>query len=301
MAYAVNTNSPAQPVQQTTGFYFDAAQEDRLKSKQLGTLFVPKAVRDEICDAFDEKDQNGFYNIYGSKQGVWAQIMLANRDGDADDGQSYEYDGSCKFTAHITKLPITKKWLHDFVNFEALKSIRIFVTREGGMIVSHRDYLEFEEGFIRVHMPVVTNPQAVNSENNSVYHMKAGEVWSLIGEEIHSALNDSSEPRLHLVMDFAKGTEPEDMFLNPLGVPNRVSFKYREAMTDMQVGVLKGLTKIAMQSDIRMPRDLLNRLHFYNLLPASFAHDLLVEAAMETGSEALLSEALTSRKSMIGE
>jgi len=300
MTYAVKSNPPAGPVIQATGVYYDAAEEKRMKSRQLGTIEIPGDIQDEIRDAFDEKHHNGFYADYGSQSGVWTQINLANRDGNAEDGQSYEYDGRCQFTPHMSKLPKTRAWLKSHVELEHVKSVRIFITWGGGMIISHRDYLEFEKGFDRVHMPIVTNPLAVNSENDHVYHMRVGEVWSLVGEETHSALNDSPDPRLHLVLDFEKGCSVDDMFLQSLGKPNPVSFKLREDITDVLVKSLRRFTEICLPFDFKVARDELNRLHFYNKLHAGFTHDMILAAARDTGSKELIDLALKSRKNKVG-
>ncbi|GAL10893.1 hypothetical protein JCM19233_1878 [Vibrio astriarenae] len=45
------------------------------------------------------------------------------------------------------------------------------------MILPHKDYLEFEKGFTRVHVVLDIDETCFNSENDTVYQMKAGEVW----------------------------------------------------------------------------------------------------------------------------
>lgn len=83
-----------------------------------------------------------------------------------------------------------------------MTSVRFLRLSAGSHIRRHRDYqLGFEDGEIRIHIPVVTNPQVEFILNDERVYMKEGEAWYLNFNHYHSVNNSSSTDRIHLVMD----------------------------------------------------------------------------------------------------
>lgn len=83
-----------------------------------------------------------------------------------------------------------------------MTSVRFLKLGAGSQIRRHRDYqLGFEDGEIRIHIPVLTNPQVEFILNDERLDMKEGEAWYLNFNHYHSVSNNGSTDRVHLVMD----------------------------------------------------------------------------------------------------
>ncbi len=67
------------------------------------------------------------------------------------------------------------------------------------MIFPHKDYLEFKKGFNRVRVVLYTDKNCLNSEKDTIYHMRAGEVWYVDGSNIHSAMSLSEKGKFTLI------------------------------------------------------------------------------------------------------
>lgn len=83
-----------------------------------------------------------------------------------------------------------------------LTSVRFLKLSVGAHIRRHRDYqLGFEDGEIRIHIPVLTNPQVEFILDDNKVDMKEGEVWYLNFNLYHSVYNGGMTDRTHLVID----------------------------------------------------------------------------------------------------
>jgi hypothetical protein len=72
----------------------------------------------------------------------------------------------------------------------------------GSVIKEHVDTdLSFEDGTVRLHVPVVTNDAVDFRLNGTRVVMEAGSCWYLRLSEPHSVANRGSEDRVHLVID----------------------------------------------------------------------------------------------------
>jgi mannose-6-phosphate isomerase-like protein (cupin superfamily) len=83
-----------------------------------------------------------------------------------------------------------------------LTSVRFLKLGAGAWIRPHRDYqLGIEDGEIRIHVPVATNPQVEFTLDGNLVEMKEGEAWYLNFNLHHSVRNDGATDRIHLVVD----------------------------------------------------------------------------------------------------
>ncbi len=83
-----------------------------------------------------------------------------------------------------------------------LETVRFLKLGAGSRITQHRDYmLGFEDGFVRVHIPVVTNSQVDFVLNDEHLDMQVGEAWYLNVNCPHSVVNAGPTDRIHLVVD----------------------------------------------------------------------------------------------------
>jgi Aspartyl/Asparaginyl beta-hydroxylase len=100
-----------------------------------------------------------------------------------------------------------------------LRAVRLMRLTPGSVIKEHDDPdLAFEDGTVRLHIPVVTN-EGVDFRLNGVRCvMTAGSCWYLRLSDLHSVANRGPTDRIHMVIDatvngwvaalFARAAEP---------------------------------------------------------------------------------------------
>ena len=88
--------------------------------------------------------------------------------------------------------------------FEGQASRRMLsVVMPGASIEPHAD--PQDERFItRVHVPLVTNPEAVFVIEGVAYHLEVGSAYRVNINALHSVHNDGLTPRIHLMFDVRK-------------------------------------------------------------------------------------------------
>jgi len=83
-----------------------------------------------------------------------------------------------------------------------LRNVRLMRLTAGSVIKEHEDVdLSFEDGKVRLHIPVVTNDRVEFMLNRSRVVLEAGSCWYLRLSDPHSVANRGSEDRVHLVID----------------------------------------------------------------------------------------------------
>jgi quercetin dioxygenase-like cupin family protein len=87
--------------------------------------------------------------------------------------------------------------------FECEKlSVRLLRLGPGARVREHTDYnLGYDDGEVRIHVPIATNPEAVFELEGRAIDMKPGDSWYLDLNLRHRVANEGSLPRVHLVID----------------------------------------------------------------------------------------------------
>jgi hypothetical protein len=87
--------------------------------------------------------------------------------------------------------------------FECEKlSVRLLRLGPGASVREHTDYnLGYDDGEVRFHVPVLTNPDTVFELEGQPVEMLPGETWYLDLNLRHRVANGGDEPRVHLVID----------------------------------------------------------------------------------------------------
>ena len=103
-------------------------------------------------------------------------------------------------TAILARCPYVREVLQ---KIECEKeSVRFMLLAKGARIKEHKDYfMGFADGVIRLHIPVLTNPQVEFYLNGERVQMHEGELWYLDFSQKHRVENNSDKDRIHLVMD----------------------------------------------------------------------------------------------------
>lgn len=83
-----------------------------------------------------------------------------------------------------------------------LRSVRLLRLTAGSTIREHRDYdLGYDAGEVRIHVPVITNPEVEFFLDGRRIIMNEGECWYLDLNLPHRVQNRGSADRVHLVID----------------------------------------------------------------------------------------------------
>jgi Aspartyl/Asparaginyl beta-hydroxylase len=83
-----------------------------------------------------------------------------------------------------------------------LRAVRLMRLTPGSLIKEHTDLeLSFEEGTLRIHIPVITNAGVEFYLNRSRIIMEAGSAWYLRLSDPHSVHNKGDTDRVHMVID----------------------------------------------------------------------------------------------------
>jgi hypothetical protein len=85
-------------------------------------------------------------------------------------------------------------------------------------IKEHSDHdLSFEQGTVRIHIPVVTNDQVDFRLNDTRCIMPAGSAWYLRLSDPHSVANHGTTDRVHMVIDATVNDWVKDLFIRAMG------------------------------------------------------------------------------------
>jgi hypothetical protein len=83
-----------------------------------------------------------------------------------------------------------------------LQAVRLMRLTPGSVIREHSDHdLSFEQGSVRLHIPIITNDGVVFELNRRRVVLDAGSCWYLRLSDPHSVANHGEADRVHLVID----------------------------------------------------------------------------------------------------
>jgi hypothetical protein len=157
--------------------------------------------------------------------------MLWSCGGEVGDGVLAHYDMSrpVQPTVYGEQLPYLRLIVEQSFAQQHLLFARLVVMTDN-VLVPHRDFLEFidrpapDRAAHRLHVPLATNEHCLFMEDNIIYRMPFGEVWSLDVTRMHSAAVLSNIKRAHLLLDFADVEAAKLLRFQPdttVGVPER--------------------------------------------------------------------------------
>ena len=99
-----------------------------------------------------------------------------------------------------------------------LQAVRLMRLTPGSIIKEHSDYdLSFEQGSVRIHIPVITNDDVVFELNRHRVVLEAGSCWYLRLSDPHSVANRGDADRVHMVIDATVNDWVADVFTAAAG------------------------------------------------------------------------------------
>jgi hypothetical protein len=135
--------------------------------------------------------------------GDWSVIPLRGPAGARHPVQMIYSDPACPAYENTPLLAATPYLAEVLAAFRCpLQSVRLMRLSPGSVIKEHRDHdLAFEDGIVRIHIPVVTNDGVDFRLNGVRCVMAAGSAWYLRLADPHSVANQGNSDRVHLVID----------------------------------------------------------------------------------------------------
>lgn len=135
--------------------------------------------------------------------GDWSVIALRSPAGETHPVRMINADRNARSFVDTPLLRSCESFRQVLDSFDCpLRSARLMRLAPGSVIKEHTDLdLSFEDGMVRMHIPVTTNPSVEFQLNHSRVVLDAGSVWYLRLSDPHSVANRGSTDRVHLVVD----------------------------------------------------------------------------------------------------
>lgn len=159
---------------------------------RLPLRFDVERLRQEVL-AFD--DSEWLPHVQGFAGNT--AIPLISVRGEMND----DFNGPMKVTEKLERSPYIKQVLASFD--EVFGRSRLMGLGAGCSVPEHRDVNYHWYNRVRIHIPVITNPQVLFYCGDKHVHMAAGETWIFDSWKPHHVDNLSDENRVHLVIDTA--------------------------------------------------------------------------------------------------
>ena len=218
--------------------------------------------------------------------GGWATAPLWDNPVAQSDEQVYEHDEPARPIAAMRTLVGLNGLISSYFDVSRLRCARLFRASNGAIILPHRDYLEHQNGFTRIHIPLVTDvAQARNSEDDYCFHMRRGEVWYLDARRTHSGGVTGSAMRVHLVLDFSHTTQPTEAVISSLDVAQEPMMIDRPELPPNLVPSFQALAPFINAASWRDLFHILARVHLRYNVGAIDVYDWLEKIAAESGDD----------------
>ena len=141
--------------------------------------------------------------VRANYDGDWSVIPLRAPAGETHPVRMIGAPHTCRDFAdtHILeRCPYIREILAEFQC--PLRGVRLMRLTPGSVIKEHEDFvLSFEEGQVRLHVPVITNDGVDFRLNGERVVLTAGSCWYLRLSDRHSVANRGTTDRVHLVID----------------------------------------------------------------------------------------------------
>ena len=163
-----------------------------MNAKKLPFQFDVEIIKKELSQ-FSKSDYSDIYNPSVTLETLWLKHLIVPIGSP---------DGPIKFVPNesLQKCPYL---LSIFETFKCqVETFRIHTLDAGASIQPHRDIgYSFEQGKVRLHIPVETNEKVEILLDNKPVRMKEGECWYCNFDILHEVHNRSDKGRMHLILD----------------------------------------------------------------------------------------------------
>lgn len=157
---------------------------------RLPYLFDVEQLKKEVV-AFDKSEWLPHIQAYVGN----SSIPLISLNGVMND----DFNGPMKVTEKLNRSLYIKQVIASFG--EVFGRSRLMGLDGKCSVPEHRDVQYHWQNRVRIHIPIITNPDVVFYCGDSHVHMAAGEAWIFDSWKRHSVENNSNQFRVHLVID----------------------------------------------------------------------------------------------------
>lgn len=144
--------------------------------------------------------------------GKWTSIALMSANGKSDNIYAFNFDSKEIIATEALEACTYFKEILESFHFEKA-AVRLLNLSAGAQIKPHSDHcLGYEDGFFRLHIPIITNPDVVFILDDKRLVMNEGECWYINANFTHSVANNGKEDRIHLVIDGIRNDWSDQLF-----------------------------------------------------------------------------------------
>lgn len=112
-----------------------------------------------------------------------------------------DFTGRMQPTPHLEQCRYMQQVMANFD--EVLARSRLMGLDAGAEVSPHVDFNYHWYSRVRIHIPIVTNPNVIFYCGDQNVHMQSGECWIFDSWRRHNVVNDGDQFRVHLVVDIA--------------------------------------------------------------------------------------------------
>ena len=116
-------------------------------------------------------------------------------------GDNNDFSGRMTTTPHLQRCEYMQQVMGSFG--EVLARSRLMRLNAGAEVSPHVDFNYHWYSRVRIHIPIVTNPDVIFYCGDQKVHMQAGECWLFDSWKLHNVINSGEQDRVHLVVDTA--------------------------------------------------------------------------------------------------
>ena len=140
---------------------------------------------------------NAAWMQHPSRMSGNSAVALLSRDG----GDNDDFVGTMLETPHLRRCSYVRQVMASFG--EVLGRSRLMKLAAGSEVALHVDFNYHWYTRVRIHIPVITNPDVTFYCADENIHMQAGECWIFNSWRRHRVINSGDQDRVHLVIDTA--------------------------------------------------------------------------------------------------
>ena len=186
-----------------------------IKYLRLPFHFDAKRLQDEVHQLCNDSTPWQMHYQVRHYEGEWSAIPLRSVEGRSESIiVSPIHDSIYRDTVFLNSCPYIREILQSFEC--PLQAVRLLKLNAGGIIKEHRDSeLNFENGEIRLHIPVITHPDVEFFLDKERLTPQEGECWYMNFNLLHNINNKSPVNRVHLVIDAVVNDWVKKIFNSP--------------------------------------------------------------------------------------
>ncbi|UUF14457.1 MULTISPECIES: aspartyl/asparaginyl beta-hydroxylase domain-containing protein [Flavobacterium] len=186
-------------------------------------------------------------------EGNWTSVSLRSQSGLVNDITSFsnkEYQN----TPLLDRCHYFKE-IMDWFQCEK-EAVRLLRLGQNSEIKEHVDNdTSYEDGFFRIHVPIITNSEVFFYVDKKLVPMKMGECWYANFQLPHSVENKSAEPRIHLTLDCIRNDWSDKLFAE-MGFDIHASSNKNEYSDEVKQQIIAELSRNPSEMTAKIIADL---------------------------------------------